>query len=437
VHHSRTSRLHYRARHSVGLAGETETRRGRARAPTGLLRSAVPALMRAQVLRESRFGPPGRAFRMEELPVPAIGEDEVLLRVMAAGINANGVYAALGRPLNVIDGHRRAGLGVDFHIAGSDASGVAVAVGSGVRGVRPGDPLLVHGGVWDRHCPVVRAGHDPAFSPSLRAWGYQTPYGSFADYAVVQEHQCLRKPARLSWDEAAAFMVCAATAWRMLHAWEPHVVRPGDLVLVWGGAGGLGCQAVQIARAAGGRVLAVVSSDERAEYCRRLGALGTIDRREFDHWGPMPECTDRNGQVHWLEQARAFRARVRELSGGDDPRIVFEHPGRDTLPTSMHVCAPGGMVVTCGATSGYTASLDLRHTWMFSKRLQGSHGMNDTDAAAVLRLVEEGRLDPCVSHVVPFEEVGAAHQLLHENRQPPGNMVALVGAERPGLGREA
>jgi crotonyl-CoA carboxylase/reductase len=392
--------------------------------------------MRAQVLRESRFGPPASAFRIEELPVPALREDEVLLRVMAAGINPNGVHAALGYPLNVIEGHRRAGHGVDFHVPGSDASGIAVAVGSAVRGVRPGDALVVHGGVWDPRCPHVLAGRDPALSPSLRAWGYQTPYGSFADYAVAQEHQCLRKPARLSWEEAAAFMVCAATAWRMLHGWPPHAVQPGDLVLVWGGAGGLGSQAIQIARAAGARVLAVVSSDERAAFCKRLGAQGCIDRRAFTHWGPVPSWSDRAALHGWREQAHAFRTQVRELSGGEDPRLVFEHPGEHTLPTSIHVCAPSGMVVTCGATSGFTGSLDLRALWMWSKRLQGSHGMNDADAAAVLALVEAGRLDPCLSRVVSFEEVGAAHQLLHENRQPPGNMVALVGAAGPGLGRE-
>jgi crotonyl-CoA carboxylase/reductase len=393
----------------------------------------LPRRMRAQVVRRERYGEPIDAFREEELAVPAPGPGEVLLRVMAAGVNPNGVFAALGAPLDVIASHRRDGWEVEHHVPGSDASGTVVAVGPGVAGVRPGDAVLVHGGVWRPDCPHVRAGHDPALSPSFRAWGYQTPWGSFAEYALVQAHQCLPKPGQLTWEQAAAFMICGSTVLRMLRGWPPHVVRRGELVLVWGGAGGLGTAAIQLVAAFGGETIAVVSNPERAEFCTRLGALGCIDRNRYTHWGPLPE--DTGGRERWLSGARAFRDAVRAFSGGRDPGLVIEHPGRDTLPSSMFVCAPGGMVVTCAGTSGFIGSLDLRTTWLRSKRLQGSHGMNDADAAATLALVADGRIDPCVSRVMPFEEVGAAHQLLRENRQPPGNIVVLVGAERPGLGR--
>jgi crotonyl-CoA carboxylase/reductase len=398
--------------------------------------NGAPADMAAQVIRAERFGPPRQAFRLERLPLPRPRADEVLLRVMAAGVNYNGVFAALGRPLDVIAGHRGAGWDVDFHVAGSDAAGEVVAVGPDVRRVQRGDAIVVHGGSWDRDCPHVLAGGDPALSPSMRAWGYQTPYGAFAEYAVAQEHQCLAKPSRLAWEEAAGVMVGAATAVRMLRGWPPHVAGPDDVVLVWGGAGGLGSHAIQVARAHGAAVVAVVSSPERAAFCLGLGANGCVDRRRFTHWGPLPDWRDTAGHAAWREQARTFRQAVREASGARrDPTLVVEHPGEDTLPTSMYCCAPGGMVVTCAGTSGYGGSFDLRTAWMWQKRLQGSHGMNDADAAAALALLEDGRLKPCIGRVLRFDEVGEAHQMLLENRQPPGHLVVLVGAARPGLGR--
>ena len=175
--------------------------------------------------------------------------------------------------------------------------------------------------------------------------------------------------------------------------------------------------------------MAVVSTPERAAFCEQLGALGCIERERFTHWGPWP--ANAGAQSRWREQAEAFRRDVRRLAGGRDPRLVLEHPGEQTLPTSMFVCAPGGMVVTCAGSSGFLGSFDLRTTWVRSKRLQGSHGMNDQDAQAVLELVGEGRLAPCVSRVLPFEQVGLAHQWLYENRQPPGNLVVSVGPECP------
>src|SRR5204862_267410 len=113
-------------------------------------------------------------------------------------------------------------------------------------------------------------------------------------------------PPQLSWDAAAAYMLVGATAYRMLGAWPPHTVRPGDVVLVWGGAGGLGCQAIQIARAMGGIPVAVVSSDDKIEFCTRLGAKGCINRKKFSHWGMPPHWKDTERYGEWLKGARAF-----------------------------------------------------------------------------------------------------------------------------------
>ena len=177
----------------------------------------------------------------------------------------------------------------------------------------------------------------------------------------------------------------------------------------------------------------MVSSEERAAYCRKLGAVGVIDRREFDHWGRLPAVGSPEFE-HWLRGARAFGKKFWEVLGERrGPTIVFEHSGEDTLPTSIFMCDNGGMVVICGGTSGYNCDVDVRVLWMRQKRLQGSHFASTRECAEVLRLIGDGRIDPCLSRVWRFHEVGEAHQLMQENRHSPGNTALLVNAPREGL----
>ena len=394
----------------------------------------VPKRMLAQVIRPARFGQPTQAFQQEEVPVPGdLKPDEVLVYVMAAGVNYNNVWAGLGTPVNVIAAREKEGDRTGFHIGGSDASGIVWAVGAGVRRFRVGDHVVVHCGTWSASCPTVKAGTDPMYSPTFRIWGYETNWGSFAQYTRVQEHQCVKKPPILAWDAAAAYMLVGATAHRMLHGWAPHDVRKGDVVLVWGGSGGLGCQAIQIVRAAGGLPVAVVSSDDKIDFCKKLGAVGCINRKGFSHWGMLPHWKDQGGYGAWLQGARAFGKAIWDVLGEKRaPRIVFEHPGEDTVPTSIFACDNGGMVVICAGTTGYNATIDLRYHWMRQKRFQGSHFANDEQCTALNRLVTDGQVDPCVSRIFPFSATADAHQLMYENRHPHGNMAILVGAKKEG-----
>lgn len=395
----------------------------------------VPAKMHAWVIRRERYGEPRQAFAREVVDTPRPGPGEVLVYVMAAGINYNNVWASRGHPLDVIGNRMRGGAVEDFHIGGTDCSGIVWALGEGVDTLAVGDEVVLHGGVWKDSCPVVRGGGDPVSSPTFRAWGYETNFGSFGQFAKAQAHQCMPRPRHLTWEESAAYMASASTAYRMLHGWPPHTVRPGDVVLVWGGAGGLGSAAVQLAALAGARPVAVVSSADKAEYCMRLGAVGCIDRREFTHWGPLPPC-DGEGYQEWvIRGARAVsRALWKAVGERVNPRIVVEHPGQDTFPTSVYVCDNGGMVVTCAGTTGYNAGFDLRYLWINQKRLQGSHVTDDAQANATNDLVREGRLDPCLGRAYAWEELAHTHQLMYENRHPHGNMAVLVGAPEFGLG---
>ncbi len=392
----------------------------------------VPERMLAQAIRPERFGEPAQAFQCEEIATPRARKGEVLVYVMAAGVNYNNVWAALGRPVDVIKARNRAGEPEPFHIGGSDASGIVWEVGEGVENVKVGDEVVVHCGVWDLNDPWIKAGGDPITAPSNRIWGYETNWGSFAQFTRVQSHQVLPKPPHLPWSAAAAYMLVGATAYRMLAGWSPHTVREGDVVLVWGASGGLGCQAVQIAKAMGGIPVAVTSKHHRGDWVKELGAVGYIDRGDFDHWGPMPDWRDDAAYAEWLGGARAFGKAIWDVIGERrNPRIVFEHPGESTIPTSIFVCDNAGMVVICAGTTGYEATVDLRYLWMRQKRLQGSHFSNDEQAAALNRLVWDGKVDPCLSMTLTFDEVGKAHQLMYENRHPRGNMAILVGAKTP------
>jgi crotonyl-CoA carboxylase/reductase len=394
----------------------------------------VPRRMHAQVIRQSRFGEPRKAFEREVIETPTPGPDEVLVYVLAAGVNYNNVWAGLGSPVDVIAARQRGGEPWDHHIGGSDAAGIVYAVGSNVTNVRVGDEVVVHCGMWDVHAPSVVAGKDPMFDPSFRIWGYESTWGSFAQFTLVQGHQCMPKAPHLAWEEAAAPTLVGATAYRMLFGWAPHDVQPGDVVLVWGGAGGLGSMAIQLAAQAGARVVAVVSSAEKGEYCKKLGAAGYVNRRDFNHWGRLPNWDDAEATAAFTAGARAFGRAIWDVLGARvSPRIVFEHPGQDTVPTSQFVCDTGGMIVICAGTTGYNADVDLRYLWMRQKRLQGSHFANDEQANAFNRLVIEKKIDPCLSRVFAFDETGECHQLMYENRHPDGNMAILVGAPRTGM----
>jgi len=239
------------------------------------------------------------------------------------------------------------------------------------------------------------------------------------------------KAEQLSWAEAAGPTLCGDTAERMLFGWPPHTVREGDPVLVWGAAGGLGTMAIQLVADAGGLPIAVVSNDERGEHCLSLGAQAYLNRRDYDHWGRLPDLTDAEAFGTWMKGVRKFGSDLWETIGekGRNPAIVFEHTAQDTYPTSSFVCAKGGMVVICAGTSGFNLDDDARTHWMNQKRKQGSHFANTVQANDFNEKIRAGRVRHCVGHVGAFDEIGAMHGWMARNEAPAGLMVALVGAK--------
>jgi crotonyl-CoA carboxylase/reductase len=397
----------------------------------------IPKKMHAQVIRQDRFGDPLNAFQVEEIDVPDIKDNEVLIASMAAGINFNNVWAARGIPIDVIKIRQKMGESFDFHIGGSDVAGIVYAVGKNVNSVKIGDEVVVHHGHWNEEDAWIKKGKDPMIAPSASIWGYNTNFGSFGQFCVAQAHQVMPKAARLTWEEAAAPTLVGTTAYRMMFGWAGNTLQEDDVVLVWGGSGGVGTQAIQLAKAHNARAIAVVSDDERGEYCKTLGATGYINRNKFNHWGLAPHWKDLEGQKEWMTGARAFGKAIWDVLGEKrNPEIVIEHPGEATIPTSVFVCEAGGMVVICAGTTGYSATLDLRYHWVRQKRLQGSHGTNDEQANAYNQLVIDGKVDPSLGSIYSFDEIGKAHKDMEDGQKVFGNRVALVGAAEKGLGKK-
>ena len=386
----------------------------------------VPARMHAWAIRKERHGPPEESMKREVVPTWSLDSHDVLVLVMAAGVNYNGVWAALGEPISPLDGHN-----LPFHIAGSDAAGIVWAVGSKVRRWKVGDEVVVHCNQDDGDDEECNGG-DPMFSSTQRIWGYETPDGSFAQFCRVQDRQLMARPKHLSWEESASYTLTLATAYRMLFGHEPHRLKPGDNVLVWGASGGLGVFGVQLCAAAGANAIGVISDEGKRDYVMSLGARGVINRKDFKCWGQLPKINSPEFNS-FMGEARKFGKAIWNLTGRKDVDIVFEHPGEQTFPVSCFVAKRGGMIVFCAGTTGFNLTFDARFVWMRQKRIQGSHFAHLKQAASANQFVIDRRIDPCLGEVFSWDKAPAAHTKMWRNEHSPGNMAVLVNSPRPGL----
>ncbi len=408
--------------------------------PEELAREELPSEYLASYLHEEDAGmfagvkdkDVRRSLRVGRVPMPELAPDEALVAVMASSVNYNTVWSAMFEPLPTFDFLRRfarqggfaARHNRAYHVLGSDAAGVVVRVGSGVRHVRIGDHVVVGTAYADDQDSATHA--DAMLSGETRAWGFETNFGGLAHYAVVRVNQLISKPTHLTWEEAASVPLCGGTAYRMLVSDRGARFKQGDAVLIWGAAGGLGAYAVQLVKNGGGVPIGVVSSEEKARLVRRLGCDVVINRTDIGLGAPptSPEQTVELGK----RLGRRIRAEV-----GEDPHVVFDYIGAATFGISVFAVRRGGAVVTCGSSSGYQHQYDNRYLWMNLKRIIGSHGANLQEQTECNRLVQLGMLMPALSTTYPLDEVGEAVRLVQTN-QHTGKVGVLCIAPRTGLG---
>ncbi|MFI9154914.1 crotonyl-CoA carboxylase/reductase [Streptomyces sp. NPDC053367] len=377
---------------------------------------------------------PAKSLHVREVPTPEPGPGEALIAVMASSVNYNTVWSAIFEPVPTFsfleryarsDAPGAARHDQPYHVLGSDLSGIVLRTGPGVRRWKPGDRVVAHCLSIELRSPD---GHDDTMlDPDQRIWGFETNYGGLAELSLVKENQLMPMPAHLTWEEAAASGLVNSTAYRQLVSRNGARMKQGDVVLVWGAAGGLGSYATQLVLNGGGIPVCVVSGRRKADLVRSMGAELVIDRAEEDYrFWKDPTTPD---PKEW----RRFGSHIRRLTGGEDPDIVLEHPGRDTFGASVYVTRRGGTVVTCASTTGYRHEYDNRYLWMSLKRIVGSHFANYTEAWAANRLIARGMVHPTLSTVYPLSAVGTAAQDVHRNRHS-GKVGVLCLAPREGLG---
>jgi crotonyl-CoA reductase len=310
-------------------------------------------------------------------------------------------------------------------VVGSDLAGVVLRTGPGVNAWKPGDRVVAHCLSVELESPD---GHDDTMlDPQQRIWGFETNFGGLAELAVVKANQLMPKPDHLTWEEAACPGLVNSTAYRQLVSHNGADMKQGDVVLIWGASGGLGSYATQMAINGGAIPVCVVSSPEKADIVHSLGAEYVIDRTAEDYKFWKDENTQ--DPKEW----NRFGKKIRELTGGDDPDIVFEHPGRETFGASVYVARKGGIIVTCASTSGYMHEYDNRYLWMNLKTIKSSHFANYREAWEANRLIDKGLIHPTLSKVYPLAETGQAALDVHRNAHQ-GKVGVLALAPEEGLG---
>jgi crotonyl-CoA reductase len=375
---------------------------------------------------------PRKSLHVSEVPLPELAPDEVVIANMASSINFNTVWSSIFEPLPTFGFLDRLGKesvwgarhAQDFHVVGSDSAGVVLRVGSAVRNWRPGDRVVLHCNYVDDQDPSAH--DDSMLAANQRIWGFETNYGGLADLSIAKANQLMPKPEHLSWEEAAVNGLCASTSYRMLVGDHAGRMKQGDIVFVWGATGGIGAYAIQLVLNGGGIPVGVVSSEKRVKLLEAMGCERVIDRAAEGYRFWSDEHTQDEGE--W----RRLGKKVRELAG-DDPDIVFEHPGRSTFGASVFITKRGGKIVTCAATSGYMIEYDNRHLWMKLKSIISSHFANYQEAWAMNRLIDRGAIQPVMSEVFTLEQVGEAALKVHRN-QGEGKLAVLCLAPEEGTG---
>ena len=375
---------------------------------------------------------PRRSLHLQDVALPPLAPDEAYVAVMASSINFNTVWTSIFEPLPTFGfldrlgkegewGRRHA---LPYHVIGSDGAGVVLRTGSAVRLWKPGDRVTIHCNHVDDQDPSAH--DDSMLAANQRIWGFETNFGGLAEIAVVKANQLMPKPSHLSWEESACNALCSSTSYRMLVSGNGANMKQGDSVLIWGASGGIGGYAVQYVLNGGGTPIGVVSSPEKADLLRQMGCERVIDRKAaaYKFWND----DHTQDESEW----RRLGGDIRKLAG-EDPDIVFEHPGRSTMGASVFVTKRGGSIVTCAATSGYMIEYDNRHLWMKLKRIVASHFANYAEATAANKLLSAGKIQPMLSAVHPLSETGEAAYAVHHNLHE-GKIGVLCLAPKEGLG---
>jgi alcohol dehydrogenase len=345
--------------------------------------------MKAAVYREYNKDPT-KVINIEDVDMPKLKPNEVMIKIEAAAYNYNDLWAIWGDPIKV----------PLPHISGSDSAGVVVEAGSDVVKLKVGDRVVSHSNMSCRVCDLCTSGREYDCNDRL-IWGFQTGplWGGFCQYSHLPEVNVAKIPDNVSFDDAAAVSMVGMTAWHMLVGRAK--IRPGLTVLIMGGTSGVGMVGIQIAKLYGCDVIATAGNKEKMDKCLELGADHVVNHREAD----------------WYKK-------VREITKKQGVDVVFEHIGKSTFPQEISLLKNGGTLVATGATTGYDSTIDLRYLFFKGTNLLGSTQGTKAELEQVIYWTSKGKIKPLIGQILPFSDMVKGHVMM-ANGDIMGKIVTM------------
>ena len=333
--------------------------------------------MKAAVFREYNKDPT-KVVKIEDIDVPKIKANEVLIKVESASYNYNDLWAIWGDPVKT----------PLPHISGSDVAGTVVEIGEDVSKFKVGDRVVSHSNMSCRICEQCTAGKEYDCK-ERNIWGFQTGplWGGFAQYTHLPEVNVAKLPENVSFEDAAAISMVGMTAWHMLVG-RARII-PGQTVLIMGGTSGVGMMGIQIAKLYNCNVIATAGNQQKMDKCLELGADNVVNHREAD----------------WYKK-------VREITKKEGVDVVFEHIGKNVFPQEVSLLKMGGTLVATGATTGYDSTLDLRYLFFKGTNLLGSTQGTKAELEQVIYWTSKNKIKPLIATTLPFSNMVEGHVMM-------------------------
>ena len=333
--------------------------------------------MKAAVFREYNKDPT-KVVKIEDIDVPKLKSNEVLIKVESASYNYNDLWAIWGDPVKT----------PLPHISGSDVAGTVVEIGEDTTKFKVGDRVVSHSNMSCRICEQCTAGRE--YDCKERTiWGFQTGplWGGFAQYTHLPEVNVAKLPENVSFEDAAAISMVGMTAWHMLVG-RARII-PGQTVLIMGGTCGVGMAGIQIAKLYNCNVIATAGNQQKMDKCLELGADNVVNHREAD-----------------------WNKKVREITKKEGVDVVFEHIGKNVFPQEVSLLKMGGTLVATGATTGYDSTLDLRFLFFKGTNLLGSTQGTKAELEQVIYWVSKNKIKPLIATTLPFSNMVEGHVMM-------------------------
>ena len=319
------------------------------------------------------------ALKWDDIPKPELSVNQVLVDVKATSLNHLDIWVRKGIP------------GVPLPlITGSDAAGIILGVGDGVKKNRIGEKVMIQPLKFCGKCASCKKEKEN-FCKSMGIMG-ENCQGVNAEKISVKESQAIPFPDHLSFQAAASFALVAQTSFQMLVSRAN--LQTGEFVLIWGASSGVGSMGIQIAKAMGATVIALAGTNEKCEKAGLLGADHILNYNKDDILGE-----------------------IKSVTNGKGIDVVFEHVGQETWEISMKSLARGGRVVTCGATTGYKANFNLTHLFFKQQSILGSTMGSKSSFEGALTLLNESKIQPVIDRIFSILEIQSAHEYLESSMQ--------------------